>query len=128
LHELQHGPASRSYGVQVARLAGMPHSLIRQARATLEALEAQQKQHEDQIDLFAQLDSASPIAGLDELAAHAVAHGSARGGAVLAEAGGESLTPAEAQALSLLASIDPDTLTPREALDALYKLKSVITS
>ena len=40
LHQIEPGPASRSYGVQVARLAGMPASLIRQARATLEALEA----------------------------------------------------------------------------------------
>jgi DNA mismatch repair protein MutS len=122
LHELQHGPASRSYGVQVARLAGMPHSLIRQARTTLEALEAQQKQHEDQIDLFAQFEN--PSINLDDLAAGAAA----RGGAVLAAPGGESLTPSEAQTLTLLASIDPDTLTPREALDALYKLKSVISS
>ena len=38
------------------------------------------------------------------------------------------LTSAEARTLSLLDSIDPDTLTPREALDALYKLKSVISS
>ena len=42
LHEIEAGPASRSYGVQVARLAGMPPALLRQARATLEALEAQQ--------------------------------------------------------------------------------------
>ena len=41
---------------------------------------------------------------------------------------GEAMTAAEAQTLSLLAGIDPDTLTPREALDALYKLKSVISS
>ena len=40
LHEIEAGPASRSYGVQVARLAGMPPALLRQARATLEALEA----------------------------------------------------------------------------------------
>jgi DNA mismatch repair protein MutS len=39
-----------------------------------------------------------------------------------------AMTAAEAQTLALLASIDPDTLTPREALDALYKLKSVISS
>jgi putative proteasome-type protease len=39
LHQIEPGPASRSYGVQVARLAGMPAALIRQARATLEALE-----------------------------------------------------------------------------------------
>ena len=37
LHEIEPGPASRSYGVQVARLAGMPASLLRQARATLES-------------------------------------------------------------------------------------------
>ncbi len=51
LHEIEAGPASRSYGVQVARLAGMP-SLIRQARATLEALEAIARGHA-QVDLFA---------------------------------------------------------------------------
>ena len=41
LHEIEAGPASRSYGVQVARLAGMPPTLLRQARAALEALEAE---------------------------------------------------------------------------------------
>jgi DNA mismatch repair protein MutS len=118
LHELQHGPASRSYGVQVARLAGMPPSVIRQARATLESLETQQRQSEDQIDLFAQVQA--PGLDLDALAA--------KGGAVLAASSDEAMTPAEANTLALLAGIDPDTLTPREALDALYKLKSVITS
>jgi DNA mismatch repair protein MutS len=123
LHELQHGPASRSYGVQVARLAGMPHSLIRQARVTLEALESQQQAADEQIDLFAQLDMAAGSAPLDQWVSQS---------AVVASAGAagaaEALSPAEAQALSLLASIDPDTLTPREALDALYKLKAVISS
>ncbi|MBB5204083.1 DNA mismatch repair protein MutS [Inhella inkyongensis] len=53
LHELQPGPASRSYGVQVARLAGMPAPVLRQARASLEALEAQKAGAQDQVDLFA---------------------------------------------------------------------------
>ena len=53
LHELQPGPASRSYGVQVARLAGMPNPVLRQARAALEALEAQKAGGEAQVDLFA---------------------------------------------------------------------------
>ncbi len=118
LHELQHGPASRSYGVQVARLAGMPHTLIRQARSTLEALESQQKQADEQIDLFAQAGGA-PALDVDAL----VAAGTALAGPV-----GDAVTPAEAQTLALLAGIDPDTLTPREALDALYKLKAVISS
>ena len=114
LHELQAGPASRSYGVQVARLAGMPHTLVRQARITLEALEAQQRQGDEQIDLFA-----APAAP-DYL-------GEGHDARVLADAGADALTPAEAGALSLLASIDPDTLTPREALDALYRLRAALT-
>jgi DNA mismatch repair protein MutS len=119
LHELQHGPASRSYGVQVARLAGMPPSLIRQARVTLESLEAHQRQNDEQIDLFAQVDS--PGVDFDAMAA--------RGGAVLAaSAGSDAMTDAEAQALALLAGIDPDALTPREALDALYKLKAAASA
>jgi DNA mismatch repair protein MutS len=50
---IEPGPASRSYGVQVARLAGMPAALVRQARATLEALETQQRAGDAQVDLFA---------------------------------------------------------------------------
>ncbi len=120
LHELQHGPASRSYGVQVARLAGMPHSLIRQARATLESLEAQQRDAVQQIDLFADVGAPTGGVDLDQLAEGAK---QSAGAAIV-----EALTPTEAQALNLLAAIDPDALTPREALDALYKLKSVISS
>ncbi len=93
LHEIEPGPASRSYGVQVARLAGMPASLVRQARATLEALEAQQAAHAAQIDLFA----APPPAAAHE--------------------------PGELE--RAVAALEPDTLTPREALDALYRLKSI---
>ncbi len=123
LHELQHGPASRSYGVQVARLAGMPPSLIRQARAALDTLETQQKQRDDQIDLFADMGSAtSQGAGLPDVDTLIDQVGA------LSQGNLHTTSPAESATLSLLASIDPDQLTPREALDALYKLKSVITS
>ena len=91
LHDIQPGPASRSYGVQVARLAGMPGALVRQARATLETLEAQQQHSKSQIDLFATLPE--PPVG-------------------------------EASPVDLaLSEIDPDALSPRDALAALYKLK-----
>ncbi|OQW88274.1 MAG: DNA mismatch repair protein MutS [Rhodoferax ferrireducens] len=53
LHEIQSGPASKSYGIQVARLAGMPAAVLNHARHTLEALEAQASQHQAQVDLFA---------------------------------------------------------------------------
>jgi DNA mismatch repair protein MutS len=92
LHELQAGPASRSYGVQVARLAGMPASLVRQARATLEALEARQNAADDQFDLFAAPPAPPPL-------------------------------PEPSELVTALDGIDPDALSPREALEALYKLK-----
>jgi DNA mismatch repair protein MutS len=85
--------------VQVARLAGMPASLVRQARATLEALEAKASAGEAQIDLFAAPPEPEPTPPT-----------------VAAE------TDA---ALAALHDLDPDALTPREALDALYRLKSL---
>ena len=69
--------------------------------------------------LFAQADGGSVALDVDAL----VASGTALAGPV-----GDGMTATEAQTLALLASIDPDTLTPREALDALYKLKAVISS
>ena len=53
LHEIQPGPASRSYGIQVARLAGMPAAVLNHARHTLATLEAQASEHNAQVDLFA---------------------------------------------------------------------------
>jgi DNA mismatch repair protein MutS len=93
LHQLEPGPASRSYGVQVAKLAGMPAALIRQARNTLEALERDAQAGAAQVDLF----SAAPA----EVA---------------------SAEPSAAEVM--LGNIDPDALTPREALEALYRLKA----
>ncbi|MCX7660837.1 MAG: DNA mismatch repair protein MutS [Caldimonas manganoxidans] len=96
LHEIQPGPASRSYGVQVARLAGMPASVLRQARATLEALEAQQRHSQAQIDLFA-----PPPAPSEPAAAPSAVE-------------------------EALAALQPDALSPRQALDALYRLKELL--
>jgi DNA mismatch repair protein MutS len=97
LHQLQPGPASRSYGVQVARLAGMPAALVRQARATLAALEDKATQGQDQVDLFAAPPQENTAA----------------------------LPPDPTAVEQALAGIDPDSLTPREALDALYRLKNL---
>ena len=93
LHAIEPGPASRSYGVQVARLAGMPASLIRQARATLEALETHSRAGDAQVDLFA----APPAAP----------------------------APVRSPLDDAMDRVDPDALTPREALDALYQLKKL---
>ncbi|MFM8610855.1 MAG: DNA mismatch repair protein MutS [Burkholderiaceae bacterium] len=94
LHELQPGPASRSYGVQVARLAGMPAPVLNHARAALASLESQQAAGREQVDLFA-----APPAEPDR-----------------------GPSPVEAA----LAALDPDALSPREALDALYTLRKLL--
>jgi DNA mismatch repair protein MutS len=52
LHEVRPGPASRSYGLQVARLAGLPAPVVRKAGQLLEQLEARARAHDDQLDLF----------------------------------------------------------------------------
>jgi DNA mismatch repair protein MutS len=94
LHQIDPGPASRSYGVQVARLAGMPAALVRQARATLEALQAKAEAGAAQVDLFA----APPAA-----------------------------PAAEPSALEReFAALNPDRLSPREALEALYRLRALL--
>ncbi len=93
LHEMQPGPASKSYGIQVARLAGMPAAVVNHARQALEALESQHAQTRAQVDLFA-----PPPA---------------------------SETPLISAVESALSALDPDAMTPREALDALYALRKL---
>jgi len=96
LHEIQNGPASRSYGIQVARLAGMPVAVLHHARHALEALELRASESQAQVDLFA-----PPPAT-------------------------ESVAPSALE--SRFAEIDPDTLSPREALDLIYSLKKLASS
>ena len=93
LHEIQPGPASRSYGIQVARLAGMPVAVVNHARHALAALETQQEQSREQVDLFA-----PPP---------------------------QSDAPSHSALEAAVAALDPDALSPREALDALYRLKKL---
>ena len=93
LHEIQSGPASKSYGVQVAKLAGMPAAVLRQARHVLDALELHATQSQAQVDLFA----APPAT--EKVAASALD--------------------------TALAAVNPDALSPREALEALYQLKAL---
>ena len=96
LHELGDGPADRSYGIAVAKLAGVPPLVLARAKAVLARLEAGR-------------DATGGIAaGLDDLPLFA---------AQAPEA------PAADPMLEAVLALDPDSLTPREALDALYALK-----
>jgi len=102
LHAVQAGPASQSYGLQVAQLAGVPAPVIRAARKHLALLESQSVQTTPQFDLFN-----APLR--DESEPTVVA----------------PLDAAAQELVDALADIDPDALTPREALDALYRLKTL---
>jgi len=92
LHALEEGPASRSYGLQVAGLAGVPKPVIRQAKKYLELLEQSSLARGGQADLFATPAGAEPEPAVDPLR-------------------------------DALAQISPDELSPREALELLYRLK-----
>ena len=93
LREIQPGPASKSYGIQVARLAGMPAQVVSQARQTLDALETKATESRAQVDLFA-----APPTDIQA-------------------------TPSALEAA--LAALNPDALSPRDALEALYRLKQL---
>jgi len=102
LHAVQPGPASQSYGLQVAQLAGIPQAVIRAARRHLTTLEAQAIQPSPQADLFTLLpDGAGPDAA--------------------------DTAPAQNDLLAqTLDALDPDSLSPREALETLYHLKQLV--
>ncbi|MGB9044413.1 MAG: DNA mismatch repair protein MutS, partial [Pseudolabrys sp.] len=103
LHEVVAGAADRSYGIQVAKLAGLPASVIERAKVVLAKLE--------------QEDRAAPK-GFEDLPLFAVPSRPAQ----------EMQYPAEdllaAALVSALDAINPDDLSPREAMDALYMLKA----
>jgi DNA mismatch repair protein MutS len=100
LHEVRRGAADRSYGVQVARLAGLPETVVERARVVLDALERGEREGGaarqtliDDLPLFAATPAPAPVR----------------------ESGVEQR----------LAEVLPDTLSPREALDLVYELKAL---
>ncbi len=101
LHEVAEGPADRSYGLAVARLAGVPAPVVKRAEAVLAKLEAGREA------------TGGLAAGLDDLPLFAATLAAAP------EAAKDALREA-------LGAIDPDALAPREALDALYALKRLL--
>lgn len=106
LHAVQEGPASQSYGLQVAQLAGVPTAVIRAARRHLALLEAQSTRSEGQFDLFSM-----------------ESHKSAQEAASPASSGTHDETRPNEVLINALAEIDPDQLSPRDALNAIYRLK-----
>ncbi|HVI26816.1 MAG TPA: DNA mismatch repair protein MutS [Xanthomonadaceae bacterium] len=97
MHAVKDGPADRSFGLQVAALAGLPKTVVRQARARLAELE-QQGRDAPATPMTAQALDAPQQFGL--------------------------FSPSSA-ALEALAALEPDELTPKQALEALYRLKAL---
>ncbi len=97
LHSIKEGPASQSYGLQVAALAGIPKPVIADARRKLAQLELAAAPNQPQADLFHNscVEPAMPASGQS--------------------------------AVDLLETVDPDALTPKAALDLLYTLKSLLS-
>jgi DNA mismatch repair protein MutS len=116
LHAVREGPANRSYGLQVAQLAGVPRDVIAQARRYLEALESQRdrataggrgkRSPQNELPLFAPPDEADARAAAQ----------------VQAAADNAFVTDLRSE----LADLDPDALTPRAALDAVYRLREIL--
>jgi DNA mismatch repair protein MutS len=103
LHEVLPGSADRSYGIQVAKLAGLPPAVIARAKSVLAKLEAQDRGQ-----------TARALA--DDLPLFAVP----------SRAAAEPAPPSEAdQLMDAVKAMHPDEMSPREALEALYRLKSL---
>jgi DNA mismatch repair protein MutS len=98
LHEAGPGPADRSYGVQVAKLAGVPATVVARAKSVLERLERE----------------AGAPAHLEDLPLFAAA------------AAAEEAQPGPSAVEAALGALDLDGMSPREAMDALYRLKGLM--
>ncbi len=98
LHEVAPGAADRSYGIHVAKLAGLPPAVVARAEDVLRALEEGREGHK-------------PLARIDDLPLFAT---------------NVPAAPAKSSELEeAVRSVEPDTLTPKQALEMLYKLKSL---
>ena len=102
LHEVVEGSADRSYGIQVAKLAGLPEPVVARARQVLDQLEAQNRNNSsstliDDLPLFSMLQSPKQLAATE-------------------------VSPA----VDVLKEVVPDNLTPKDALELIYELKSII--
>ena len=105
LRRLQEGATSRSYGIQCARLAGIPDPVVQRARAVLKELERRRPRDDRQLSLF----DIDPDAGDEPPAAE------------------PERSPAAPDLLrETLLAVDPDRITPREAMEAIYRLKALL--
>jgi DNA mismatch repair protein MutS len=102
LHEVMPGAADRSYGIQVAKLAGLPPAVIERAKVVLAELEAEER--------------GMPLRGFDDLPLFQAAKGAVP----------EPKDSPLDRVIATLEAMHPDDMSPREAMDALYQLKQTL--
>ena len=121
LHKVQEGPASKSYGLQVAKLAGIPAEVLQRAQ--------------EQLTLLEQGSSTQPLSDFSNGLSNDPASDSSRDQRPTTAASSEAPgTPVQTglfdavphPALEALSALEPDELTPREALDRMYQLKQLL--
>lgn len=108
LHKVQEGPASKSYGLQVAKLAGIPTSVLRQAQEQLHLLEQGEHPHQPAKTNHVNQEQSSVTV---------------QAGAPLQGGLFDAMPDPTVEALK---RINPDNLSPREALEHLYRLKEIL--
>ena len=131
LHKVKPGAADRSYGIQVAKLAGLPARVVARAGEVLKLLEqsdgaaAKAGAQLDDLPLFAA--AARPQAHIPQALgpAQTQAQTQAGGGSAAAPSIAQAKPPAPSLSDAALSAMDPDEMTPRDALEALYKLKDL---
>jgi len=125
LHNIEEGPASQSYGIQVAKLAGIPAAVLSEAKSQLAALEADANHPlQSQIDAPASNFKSEDTNEVE--ASTAASPGTLKPAAVNDDPMQSDMLASNHAAVDALGDIDPDNLTPREALDALYRLKNML--
>lgn len=102
MHEVQEGPASQSYGLQVAQLAGVPRAVIQSARSKLIQLE--EGSHSQTIKPVSSKTETAPSPQQNDL----------------------FIAPVLSESDVTLKALDPDSLTPKQALDLIYELKQLV--
>lgn len=107
LHQIQPGPAGKSYGIAVAKLAGLPNRALKAAQKYLDELESQAADAQPQLDIF---NLAPEGRGGSDAGTPADDDAGSRSDGILTET---------------LNRLDPDKLTPLEALSELYRLKEL---
>ena len=107
LHQIQPGPAGKSYGIAVAKLAGLPNRALKAAQKYLDELESQAADAQPQLDIF---NLAPEGRGGSDTGTPADDDAGSRSDGILTET---------------LNRLDPDKLTPLEALSELYRLKEL---